>query len=235
MKKKKGIFIVIDGIDGTGKATQTELLVKRLTKEGIKARKIDFPGYERNVFGKLIGECLVGKRGDFLHVDPYVGSTLYAADRFESSSLIKEWIAKGYVVIADRYVSSNQIHQGGKIKNLDKKKEFLNWLETIEYKIFKIPKPKVILYLHLPVSLSVMLLEKKSAVRKKRYMEGMKKDKVESSMKYLENSRKNALQIISKNNKWIKIECSLNGRVKTRENIHELIYSEVEKILRRSK
>ena len=163
---RQGKFVVIDGIDGAGKATQTELLVKHLKQLKVPVRKIDFPGYERNVFGKLIGECLAGKHGDFVQVDPRIGSTLYAADRFESKAKIERWLKAGYVVIADRYVSSNQIHQGGKIKDPKKRQEFLKWLDTVEYTIFGIPRPDLIVYLHLPVALSLKLLHAKSAAKR---------------------------------------------------------------------
>jgi len=114
MHNMKGKFIVFDGNDGSGKQTQAKLLIERLEKEGHKIRIIDFPRYYDNFFGKFIGECLTGKYGDFIGIDPHIISVIYAADRFESSKEIKEWIDKGYIVLADRYVSANQIHQGGK-------------------------------------------------------------------------------------------------------------------------
>ncbi len=106
---------MIDGIDGTGKATQAKLLVQRLRREGQKVQAIDFPNYYKNFFGKLLGNYLSGKYGDFAEVDPHVASVLYAADRFESSPQIERWLKEGNIVVADRYVSANQIHQGGKI------------------------------------------------------------------------------------------------------------------------
>src|SRR3989338_976953 len=130
---KKGTLIVIDGTDGSGKATQTELLVKRLIQTGLKVRKIDFPQYTQNMFGRLIRECLDGKHGDFIAMDPRIASTLYAVDRFESAKEIMAWIDEGYVVVTDRYVSANQIHQGGKIKDDILRKEFIEWLETMEF------------------------------------------------------------------------------------------------------
>ncbi len=87
---KKGKFIVLEGVDGSGKATQTKLLIERLKKEKIKVKSIDFPQYYNNFFGEFIGECLRGDYGDFINLDPKIVSVLYAADRFESNQKIKE-------------------------------------------------------------------------------------------------------------------------------------------------
>ena len=106
---KKGKLIVLDGSDGSGKATQTRFLLARLKKEGYRVKTLDFPQYEKNFFGKLIGECLVGDYGDFVKIDPHIGSVLYAADRYESKPVIERWLKQGFVVVLDRYVSSNQI------------------------------------------------------------------------------------------------------------------------------
>ncbi len=149
--KRVGKLIVIDGIDGSGKATQVALLKKRLQQEGVRVKTIDFPRYYNNFFGGLIGEYLSGKYGDFIAMDPRVASVLYAADRFESSKEIKKWLDEGYVVLADRYVSANQIHQAGKIDEPKVRKEFLAWLDTMEYEVFQIPRPDLVVYLDVPL------------------------------------------------------------------------------------
>src|SRR3989344_7633575 len=133
MKLKKGKLVVVDGIDGSGKATQVGLLAERFRQSGIRFKTIDFPRYYDNFFGRMIGSYLSGIYGDFIKVDPRLASVLYAADRFESSSKIREWLQEGYVVLTDRYVSANQIHQGGKIKDPKKRKEFLSWLDKMEH------------------------------------------------------------------------------------------------------
>ena len=202
----KGKLIVIDGIDGSGKATQTKMLAKRLVKEGFKVKTIDFPRYENNFFGSLIGEYLSGKYGDFSKIDPRVASVLYAGDRFESSEQIKKWLADGYIVVTDRYVSANSIHQGGKIKNPKKRQEFITWLEKMEYGVFKIPKPDLVVYLDVPYEVSKKWLENKVAQRSKKYLKG-KKDVAEENLNYLKNSRNCALSLATKNKNWTKISC----------------------------
>ncbi len=221
--KSRGKLIVIDGSDGSGKATQTRLLAKKLKSDGVKVRTLDFPQYENNFFGAFIGDCLTGKYGDFLTLDPHITSVLYAADRFESSQKIKNWLDLGYTVILDRYVGSNQIHQGGKIFDLRKRKEFLLWLDEMEYGVFKLPRPDKVIYLDVPVDVSVALL--RQSRKKKKYIAKGKKDIVEQSREYLENSRKSALWLARKKPYWIRIQCVRNGTLRSINDIHKEIIS----------
>jgi len=222
----KGKFIVIDGTDGSGKATQTKLLVKKLKKEGYKVKTIDFPRYYNNFFGKLIGECLAEKYGDFLSVDPHIASVLYAADRWESSKKIKEWLKEGNIVIADRYASSNQIHQGAKINESKKRSEFLKWLEKMEFKTFGIPKPDLIIYLYVPVEITLKLLKKKTASKRKRYMEG-KGDLAENNPQHLNDSQNSAAILVEKYNNWHKIDCIKGGKLMSINEVNNLIWKKV--------
>ena len=223
---KKGKFIVIDGTDGSGKATQTKLLVKKLKKEGYKVRTIDFPRYYNNFFGKLIGECLAEKYGNFLSVDPHIAAVIYAADRWESSEIIKKWLAEGNIVIADRYASSNQIHQGAKIRDSKKRIEFLKWLEKLEFKTFNIPKPDLIVYLYVPVEITLNLLKKKTALKRKRYMEG-KGDLAENNPQHLNDSQNSAAMLVKKYNNWCKIDCMDKGKLINVSKINNLIWKKV--------
>lgn len=219
-KKRKGKLIVIDGTDGSGKATQTKLLVKRLKENGIRVRTLDFPQYASNFFGKLLDECLHGKQKGFSTLDPHITSVLYAADRFESKEKIEQWIEQGMVVVLDRYVSANQIHQGGKIASIKKRREFLQWLDTMEYEIFDIPRPDVVVYLSVPVGFSLRLLN----------AEGKETDTVESDRTYLENSAK-AAEWLCHQNKWSKILCVRNGVLRSIEEIHEEVFNTLEAYL----
>lgn len=227
---KRGKLIVLDGGDGSGKATQTALLLKRLKKEKVPAKTLDFPQYEQNLMGALIGACIRGDHGDFVQLDPHVASVLYAADRFESKHKIEKWLKDGYVVVLDRYVSANQIHQGGKIKDKKKLKEFLTWLNTLEHDVFKIPRPDQIIYLDMPVEVAQKLLG--GAGEKKTYLRG-KKDSTEGSLKYQEDSKKNALTIVKQLNAWHKIPCARRGVPRTREEIHEDVWQIVSKLVKK--
>ena len=225
--KRRGRLIVIDGTDGVGKATQTKLLVARLKREGVPVATMDFPQYYNNFFGDFIAANLTGKYGDFLKVDPYIASVMYAADRFESKPKIEKWLKEGKTVILDRYVSANQMHQGGKIKNAAKRKRFLNWLDTMEHKVFGLPRPDLIIYLHLPISIVLKWLKNKDRKKKGTYAKG-KKDRVEANKAYLENAQKGAEELIGSNPRWRKIDCSDGrGGFLGREAIHEKIYRAV--------
>ncbi len=227
---KKGKLIVIDGIDGSGKATQVALLEKRLRKEKIKVKTIDFPRYQDNFFGKLIGEYLSGVYGDFIGMDPRVASIMYAADRFETSDIIRKWLDAGYVVVADRYVSANQIHQGGKISDSKERREFLKWLDVMEYSVFKIPRPDMVIYLDVPFEVSMGWLKKKVAQRKKTYLKG-RKDVAEDNLLHLKTSRETALGLQKQNKDWEKVECCKGTVCMLPEGVHELVFALVQKKL----
>lgn len=215
----KGKFIVIDGNDGSGKATQTTLLSEYLTGKGIPNEKFDFPSYDKNMFGALLGECLAGKHGDFVHLDPKIASPLYALDRLESSPKIREALSSGKVVLADRYASSNQIHQGGKIEDEKEREDFLLWLEKMEYEIVGIPKPDAVVYLDVPVEVSLKLLTEKRALKNGHLGEG-ERDQVEEDRQYLERSHETARWLAGKDSSWHFVDCMGEDGLRTREDIH---------------
>ncbi len=229
--KKSGKFIVIDGSDGSGKATQVALLMKRLAKEGHTVKMVDFPEYYKNFFGGFIGECLADPKYNWLNLHPKIASIAYAADRFESKEKIQGWLERGYVVVANRYVSANQIHQGGKIKNPKERRDFLRWLDEMEYKVFGIPRPNIVLYLSLPVALTQKLMNDRDKKSTRAYLR-KKGDVHENNVEFLENSRKSALKLIKELNNFVQIECSKKGEVLSREIIHEIVYEKVKKVLK---
>ncbi|MBU1292580.1 thymidylate kinase [Patescibacteria group bacterium] len=219
-----GMFIVLDGNDGSGKATQSKLLQDRFEKEGVSVAHVDFPAYDRSIFGTLIGECLRGEHGDFLALDPKIASTLYALDRYEAAPKIRELLQKGTVVVADRYASANQIHQGGKIEDEKERAEFLRWLATVEYETLKIPHPDQVIYLDVPVEISMGLLSEKRAVKNGGLGEG-EKDMVEQDRNYLERSRESAQFLVRTEKSWSAISCmSAEGTLRSRQEIHEDIW-----------
>ncbi|MCX6751521.1 MAG: deoxynucleoside kinase [Candidatus Nomurabacteria bacterium] len=231
MKKYKGKLIVIDGTDGSGKATQVALLAKRLKREGRTVKIVDFPEYYKNFFGAFIGHCLSEQYYNWLGVHPKIASVMYAADRWESGDELRDWLKKGYIVIANRYVSANQIHQAGKIKSAKKRNDFMKWLDKMEYEVFKIPRPDITLYLDLPTKIVLQLLKKRESSKMKREYLKKKKDVHENDVNFLINSRKSALKLVKEIKNFIKIDCATDGEILSRETIHEEVYKKVKKVI----
>lgn len=227
--RMKGIFVVIDGIDGSGKATQARMLAERLAKEGKAVEKIDFPRYGTPMFGELLAECLAGKHGDFLHLDPKIASTLYALDRYEASAQIRAWLEEGKVVVADRFSSANQIHQGGKIIDVAKRDAFIDWLDRLEHEVLTIPRPDAVVYLRVPVDVSQALLEKQRETKNAALGDDAK-DTVEKDRMYIERSFESAERLSMAPN-WKTVDCVADGNMRDRDAIHEDVYAAVAALL----
>lgn len=226
--KKKGKLIVIDGLDGSGKATQTKLLLKRLKKEGYKVGVTDFPQYYTSFFGRVVGRYLSGEFGKVNQVNPYLASILYALDRFEAKGKMKKWLSEGKIIISNRYVSASQIHQTAKIKGRKEKEKFLKWLEKMEFKIFGIPKPDLILYLHLPFRIGQRLVIKKGA---RGYIGGVKKDIHEASVSHLTAAQRQVFELVKKYTNWNQVDCIKSGKLLSRKEIAQLVWEKIKKIL----
>lgn len=231
-KKTKGKLIVIDGTDGSGKATQVAYLTDRLKKDGYKIKVVDFPEYYKNFFGAFIGHCLSEQYYNFINVHPKIASVLYAADRWQSKEDLNKWLKEGYIVVANRYVSANQIHQGGKISDTKKRIAFIKWLDQMEYKEFGIPRPNITLYLSLPIDIVMKLLKERESSKMKRAYLKKKKDVHEADEKFMENSIKSALWLAKTQPNWVKINCLEKGEILSREYIHDMVYKEVKKVLK---
>ena len=231
-----GKFVVLEGLDGSGKSTQTKLLIKRLKREGHKVATIDFPRHgEKSSW--LVDEYLRGKYGTAEEVGPYRGSIFYACDRYDAGFKIRKWLKDGKIVIADRYLASNIGHQGGKIKDKKERKKYFDWLYHFEYKILEIPKPDCNLILKTSPALSLKLAnkitDKEKIARRKAYLgRSDKKDIHEGDRKHLENTLKSYLHAVKEFPKEFKvIECIENDKLLAPEIIHEKIWKLVEEIL----
>lgn len=217
----RGKLIVITGPDGCGKKTQTELLVKRLKDSGYETETIDFPQYNKNFFGRMAGRYLTGEFGDPAKLSPYLASMLYAGDRFESMGQIKEWLDKGKIVVCDRYVGDNFLHQGSKIKDKAKREEFFDWLAELEHNVYAACESHQTFYLDVPLEISLKLLEEKDTKEKKGYADG-KKDGHENEG-HLKEVRKISEELIWKFY-WIKIDCFPKGELLSKEEISDIIW-----------
>ncbi len=219
-------LIVIDGIDGSGKATQAKLLVERLKRrrhssrlagspsdkdKNINVEYFNFPQYENNFFGKMIRQYLAGDFGKPTEIHPRLASILYAADRWESKTKLEQWLAAGKTVVVDRYYTSNLIHQGAKLppEQLD---EFINWINELEFNIFKIPKPDIVIYLHVPATVANQLITAR----------GQGHDGHEN-VAHLKTAEQRCLYLAKKLG-WTKIECCDNLKLLPVEEISEKIW-----------
>lgn len=221
-----GILIAIDGVDASGKQTQTELLYERLKKEGKRVRKISFPAYDKPS-SVLVKEYLAGDYGKRAEdVNAYAASALFAADRF--STYRKDWIKDyndGVIIIADRYVSSNMIHQAGKLSEYEKD-EFLDWVEDLEFEKFALPVPDITVFLDMPTEYGIKLMEKRS----NKITGEEQKDIHEADKSYLERSYKNAFYVAKKFG-WTTVSCVKNSEIRTVDEINDEIYRIVNKII----
>lgn len=202
-------LIVIEGIDGSGKGTQFEILLKYLSKKQISYASFDFPQYGKTFFGNFAGRFLNGEFGHFSRINPYLASFPYAADRWQIKNKIWQAINEGKLVVCNRYTPSS-IYQAAKIKTSQRKK-FLDWVETLEYEVFGIPRPSLVIFLYVPVVLAQTLIVKK------------KKDLYEKDVKYLKKVENMYLNVVKTNKDWIKISCVENDSILSPETIHKKI------------
>jgi len=224
MKTKQGKFIVIEGTDGSGKATQLKLLVDRLQKEKVKVATADFPQYD-NFSGAFVAKYLRGEYGTAEEVGPYRGSIFYAVDRYDKSFDIKKWLGEGKTVVSNRYVSANMGHQTGKIKGRANQDKFLAWLDNLEYKIFNIPRPDVTVFLYMPPAVGQKLVDSKGA---RAYTKGKKRDIHEADLNHLKKASE-AYLYVAKKYHWITIGCAKGSEPLSREEIHEKIVEALRK------
>lgn len=223
----KGKLIIIEsGSDASGKATQSEELLKKLTADGYNVRKVEYPNYksESSTLVKMYLRGDFGKTAD--DVDAYIASTFFTADRYASfKTEWEEFYRSGGIVIADRYTTSNMVHQASKME-IEERDKYLNWLEDYEYNLFKIPRPDEVIFLNVPVDYSIKLMEN----RKNKFTGEDEKDIHESDKNYLRKTYNNSLYIADKYN-WKRVECVKDEQLRTIEDISGEIYEIVKKIL----
>ena len=219
-----GILITIDGLDGSGKQTQSELLYDRLVKEGIGVRLVSFPDYDSD--SSALVKMYLG--GEFSHdpdaVNAYASSSFFAVDRF--ASFVKNWkkdYDEGKVIIANRYTTANAIHQLTKIEGESERKAFLDWLYDFEFKKLAIPSPDLTLFLEVPVEISLSLIRKRSD-------ETGREIDIHENEGHLKRAYSAAL-FSAEALGWSTVHCSENGEMRTREAIAEEIYTLVKKSL----
>lgn len=217
----KGKVIVIEGCDGSGKATQTKKIFDRLSFEGYNVKKVEYPNYSSDS-SALVKMYLNGDFGSSpIDVNPYAASSFYAVDRY--ASFKKEWESfynEGGIVIADRYTTANMIHQASKISDENVRNEFLNWLWDYEFVKIGLPIPDCVIFLDVHPACSKELIQN----RENKINGFQEKDIHEKDYNYLLNSYVNSCSVADKYG-WKRINCIEYGSLKGIDEIHEEIYS----------
>lgn len=217
-----GKFIVIDGTDGVGKATQVSLLAGRLTREGYDVGVIDFPQYGTRS-AAMVEDYLAGKYGSADEVSPYAASIFYACDRFDAATHIREALEEKRTIIANRYTASNMGHQGGKIADPDERRRFWEWIMDLEFVKMRIPKPDVTLILDVSAEIGAVLAQKRS--RQEFLLKPKRQDIHEVNIEHL---RRAAAAYCELAKLWpedfVLVNCTESGAIVSPEEAHERVW-----------
>ncbi|MEG2831695.1 MAG: deoxynucleoside kinase, partial [Bacilli bacterium] len=194
-----GKIIVLEGLDGSGKTTQVNIIKKYLESIGKKVRQVKLPNYE-NPSSTLVKLYLLGELGSLEEVNAYAVSSFYAVDRYVSYN--NDWktnYLKGDIIVSDRYTTSNIIYQMSKFPK-EEWENYLTWLYDFEYQKLGLPQPTMVIYLDMHPNTSESLLEKRHTI------ENSPQDIHEENIKFLTQARKVALYTAQKQN-WKVISC----------------------------
>ncbi len=220
----KSKIIVIEGLDGSGKATQTALLAEKLSGRGLKVRRLEFPDYQ-SPSSSLVKMYLGGEFGSKPEdVNAYTASAFYAVDR--AAGYLKDWkkdYQSGALFLSDRYATSNLIYQMSKVKDSERD-GFIAWQQDFEYDKLGLPRPDAVIYLDVSPEVSQKLMEKRYGG------DSSKKDLHESNLSFLLSCRKSALYAARKLG-WTVINCCKNGEIKSIETISEEIEKALKEVL----
>ena len=222
----RGKLIVIEGIDGSGKRTQIEMLAQTFEQRAIPYIHVNFPNYE-GFFGNLVAKFLNGEFGTLGEVDPHFSALLYAGDRLESKPKIETALAAGKNVLADRYVGSNLAHQGARVEP-DKRPEFMDWLRELEYRVYGLPAEDLVIYLRVPVDEAHRLIGEKS----KRGYTKLRHDIQERNRNHLETASW-VYEHLAHQANWVRVDCMSGGAgsLRTPAEIHSDVLAAIDERL----
>lgn len=190
-------LIAIEGIDGSGKGTQSKRLSERLIAAGVSATVLQFPRYAETTFGSAIGDFLNGRFGSLEQVHPQLASVLYAGDRFESRTVLQQAINDHDIVILDRFTGSNLAHQSAKLEGQERS-ELVAWIDHIEHVVFGLPRPNLNILIDISSRWSRELVSRKG----ERDYTDDEADIQESNLPYLERVRRCYLGIAEQREDW---------------------------------
>lgn len=200
-------LFVIEGVDGAGKSTQIRLLLDFFSKKGYKCEYLHFPRTEAPYFGELIARFLRGEFGTIGEVDPYLVAMLYAGDRKDASDMIRNWLNNGKVVLLDRYTYSNIAYQCAKIKEIPAQDRLMQWILTLEFDHFSIPRPDLNIFLDVPFAFTEKKLSGTRTGDDRSYLNGSR-DIHEESMDFQKKVRDLYLRVSESDNRLAVVNCS---------------------------
>lgn len=213
MKTNQGFLLVIDGIDGSGKTTQIELLKQYLASQGLalQVEIISFPRYGDNLYVDLVQKYLEGEFGPIGQIDSHFIALAYAGDRMLAKGQIEKWLSEGKIVIANRYVSASKAHLGVNISE-EKRTEFVNWIDKLEYETNRLPKEDMTIILN---------VDPGNAQENARQDDI--KDIHEEDLTHLQKAALLFSELAKDDPSWVVVNCMENGKMQTKEVIHQKV------------
>lgn len=227
MAEQRGTFIVIEGTDGSGKGTQFRLLAEHLRGQGHDVATFDFPQYDQPS-SYFVKRYLNGDYGTVDEVGPYTASLFYALDRFEAASAIRQALAEGKIVLANRFAGSNMGHQGTKFSHAEERRGFFIWADNLEFEMLKIPRPTLSLVLRVPAETAQQLVDQKE----QRSYTDKKRDIHEADLSHLKRAvavYDDLCQLFPKD--FQRIDCVRGGELLPIETVQELVRQKIEPLL----
>ena len=222
----KGHLIIIEGGDGSGKATQTELLRRRLADDGQSVKAVSYPDYDSES-SALVKMYLRGDFGtDADTINPYAASAFYAVDRIASYELKwKQFFKAGGIVLADRYTTSNMLYQMIKIPGKADQDAYLDWLWDFEFKKLGLPEPDAVILLDVPLEVTERLMSERTGKTG-----GTTGDIHEKDREFLRKCHAAYVGLAAKYG-WYKVDCTREGVLRSPLAIHEDVYALVKGLI----
>jgi dTMP kinase len=200
-------FVVIEGLDGSGKSTQIDLLRNYLADQRIKYKYLHFPRTDSPVYGELVARFLRGELGDIDTVNPYLIALIYAGDRNDAREMLSHWIRDGYFVLTDRYVISNIAFQSAKIADLKERIILKDWILNLEYQYNRLPVPDLNIFLDVPFDFTISKLSQTRVGDDRSYLKGGR-DIHEDNLEFQKRVREVYLSLAGHDSSYRVIDCS---------------------------
>jgi dTMP kinase len=203
-------FVVIEGLDGSGKSTQIKLIRTFLEKENIPYHFLHFPRTGSPPFGELIAGFLRGDFGEIDKVHPKLVATIYALDRKDAKDTMDKWLQKNELILCDRYVYSNIAFQCAKLNDISEQEALSEWIKKTEFNYFQIPKPGLSIYLNVPFSFISQNLTNSRQGEDRVYLAG-KADIHEENLEFQRKVHEIYLWQVNRDKDFIPVDCTSSG------------------------